>query len=485
MRETSFPAAVWRRLEVGLWVALPALASLAALVLEPKWRLFYVAAAFVAIPIALVVRDARLWLFLAGVLSAFNFTKVVAGDPTSARHAALAVGAIDIPILVMLAICFVRVTSERVEVLQHARIVRIVLLFGLAFVGWSALGAAGAPLPDVTLTQALVYVRLFLALGVVAACARDAARVRWALLGLFLALFAQCAIAGAQYVAGSSFGLYEHFEEDTATASLTRSGGTLNPTVLSEYIGVVAPLALAAAFTARRRAGAAALFAVFGAAGTASVLTLSRGGLLNIGITTCLVLAVTAPSPAVSRSRKLAVGVGILALVAVLTVCFSTSLMARIAALALEVEGEDARGAQFQQALTMIAANPLRGVGLGNYLEVMGQYGPTLPYPVHNKFLLVTAETGIPGGLLYAVPWGYALSVLARRAIDGAGAPERIFHAGFAASIFGTLLNMNTDVYGTGGAPELALFLVVGLGLASGGWQPDPRWPALQGRGGP
>ncbi|WP_176065382.1 O-antigen ligase family protein [Anaeromyxobacter diazotrophicus] len=457
-------------------VLLPALAVLPVLALEAKWRLFYAAVVFFAVPIALTVRDTRLWLFLAGAASAFNFTKILRETAPGASGESLALSALDVPLAMMLVALFLRATSGGAVRLD--RTARGVLGLGLAFVGWLGYCALGARHPDASAAQVLVYCRLLLALALVAACATDAARVRWAQAGLFLGLFAQSALAIAQRVAGSSFGLYEHFEESTAAGVFTRSGGTLNPTVLSEYIGVLAPLVLAAAFTVRRRAAAAALLALFGAAAVASAATLSRAGLVNLGLSTIAVAALALPNAAVPRSRKLFVSWALPLVALVVAAYFAHAVLARVTEVSAEVQGDDGRAAQLEQARDMILANPLTGVGPGNYVAAMGAYGPVLPYPVHNKFLLVTAESGVPGGVLYLALWALTLAAFVRRARRAAGA-ARMWHGAAAAALGATLLNMNTDVYGAGGAPELALFLVAGLGLGAWAGAGEPARQAV------
>jgi O-antigen ligase len=459
-----------RQVWSSLWLIGPAMATVPALLLDPKWSMFYLAVVVVALPAAILIRDAKLWLFVIGAASAFNFTKVIGGHPRDGvmdpRLFELKV--VDIPILALMAIAFYRASARDGEGVGLIPGARRALLVGVLFVAWILIGAISANRPDVALVQSIQYVRLMLALGFVAVCANSAERLRWGTAGLFLALGAQAAIAIAQYVAGSSFGLYAHFEEDTAIGLLTRSGGTLNPTVLSEYIGIIAPLVLANAFMARRRWISVALMALFCVAASASVLTLSRGGLLNLLLTTGIVVTAVSLHPDTSRQRKtLLVGATLLFAVA-LAGFFSRQAMARVSDFAADLDGEGSRLPQLKQALEMIVHNPLFGVGLGDYVETMGQHGPKLPYPVHNKFLLVTAETGIPGGLLYLALWTCVLVVFVRRARGGARS-GRIYAVACAAAVIGTLINMNTDVYSTGGAPELALFLLAGLGFGAAG----------------
>jgi len=442
---------------------------LPALALEPKWCLFYVAASFVLLPAAFLVGGAKLWLFLLCALSAFNFTKVVGGDALQGAPGLglLEFKAIDVPILALLSfVAFRAVTQGGGQRLGPSA--RRALAVGGLFLAWAVVGAIGASRPDVVLVQSLQYVRLLLGLALVAACASEAEDVAWGLAGLFLSLAGQTAIAVLQYLAGSSFGLYEHFEEDTAVGMLTRSGGTLNPTVLSEYIGIVAPLALAAAFASRRRWITAALIALYGAAASATVLTLSRGGIVSLALSTLVVVAWFGLRADQPRTRKAMIAAAAAGFGVVLTGLFSDQVFARFSDIAAEAEGGTGRLPQVKQALEMVVHHPLTGVGLGLYVDTMGQYGQALPYPVHNKFLGVTAETGIPGGILYLCLWLFTLGAFVRRVLDRTRG-EAILYAGGAAAVLATLVNMNTDVYSTGGAPELTLFLLAGLGLGHAG----------------
>ncbi len=451
------------------WLVVPAVAALPALMLEPKWCIFYVAAAFVLLPAAFLVDGAKLWLFVLCALSSFNFTKIAYGEARAGvpDPGVVELKAIDVPILALLSIVAFRTMSRGGAGVRLGPSARRALAVGGLFVAWTAVGAIGASRPDAVLVQSAGYARLLLALAVVAcACAGDAEDVRWGLAGLFLSLAGQSAIAVLQYIAGSSLGLYAHFEEDTAIGVLTRSGGTLNPTVLSEYIGLVAPVALATALAATRRWLTAVMLALFGAAASATVLTLSRGGIVSLALSTLIVVVWVGRRPDQPRSRKAMIAAATVGLAVIPAGLFSGEVLARFSDMAPEMEGEAARLTQMNQALGMIAQNPVHGVGLGLYMEAMGQYGPTLPYPVHNKFLGVAAETGIPGGVLYAVLWLLTLATFVRRALAPTGR-EAILYAGGMAAVVGTLVNMNTDVYSTGGAPELTLVLLAGLGLGS------------------
>lgn len=67
---------------------------------------------------------------------------------------------------------------------------------------------------------------------------------------------------------------------------------------------------------------------------------------------------------------------------------------------AIEARSVDERLRDIGIALQFIAAEPLRGVGLGNFLPAARAVAPGA-HIVHNVPLLVTAELGLPGGLLW------------------------------------------------------------------------------------
>lgn len=86
---------------------------------------------------------------------------------------------------------------------------------------------------------------------------------------------------------------------------------------------------------------------------------------------------------------------------------------------------DDYNRAQARLPMAMVALNvikdqPIKGVGLNNYTRVMHAYDRTqkwqtytFPHPVHNSYLLIAAESGIPAliaflwliGAVYARAW--------------------------------------------------------------------------------
>ena len=177
---------------------------------------------------------------------------------------------------------------------------------------------------------------------------------------------------------------------------------------------VIAPLLLCAA---KFRRWQQALFAsAIGMAVVALILTYSRGAWVAFAVMAPL-MAVAAVFILKGDDRKrLIYRFGAVALmVGLLAIPFSGKIISRLV--------DDDRGAAevriplIEVALAMIADNPVLGVGMGSYESVMRNYDETeglvtehFDWPVHNIYLHIAAETGLPGLALFL-----ALIVIAAR----------------------------------------------------------------------
>jgi O-antigen ligase len=101
--------------------------------------------------------------------------------------------------------------------------------------------------------------------------------------------------------------------------------------------------------------------------------------------------------------------------------------------------------------LSMIEAHPIRGVGANNSALVIKEYvtldmGKTWLSAIHNKYLLVWAETGIGGlltfvwFLLITIYWGWKASKSSNRFIA-------LIALGLAAAIGGHMAHLTVDVF--------------------------------------
>jgi O-antigen ligase len=111
----------------------------------------------------------------------------------------------------------------------------------------------------------------------------------------------------------------------------------------------------------------------------------------------------------------------------------------------------------------MITAHPMLGVGLNNFVVVMPQYltpdfDGTWLYVVHNKYLLVWAETGV-GGLLAFL--AFLLTTLRRgwRCWTAGHPVLSPLALGCTAAIAGDMVHMFVDVYGSRAALQQLVLL--------------------------
>ena len=113
-----------------------------------------------------------------------------------------------------------------------------------------------------------------------------------------------------------------------------------------------------------------------------------------------------------------------------------------------------------KRAIGIILDHLVCGVGLGNYM--IGIIGLGARIPVHNKFLLLTAETGLIGMLLYVLFWLFIFKLGLKRLRELTGM-ERSVALGILSAMVGTFINMQVDMYYLAGPGELALFILGGI----------------------
>jgi len=122
-------------------------------------------------------------------------------------------------------------------------------------------------------------------------------------------------------------------------------------------------------------------------------------------------------------------------------------------------------------ALETINAHPLQGVGLANYTGEMRRFDRTdlrissyYDQPVHNTFLLMAAETGIPSSALFLLILVLALLLAYRVAMRGQDEVAALGFGLFASLIGWTIHN---QVNHTAPFTETTLWVLLGLLLAA------------------
>ena len=176
---------------------------------------------------------------------------------------------------------------------------------------------------------------------------------------------------------------------------------TGNPNDLALTLNLVLPLTVALLFITKRPLWRVVLIAIIVLDLTAIVLTFSRGGFLTLALSAGIVLwRITrrvGPKYAFAAA-------GLLLLLAPLV---PSSYYARLATIT-DVEADATNSAEVRQedivvALGYIARHPVIGSGIGNNELAMNEARGARWAAVHNAYLQVGMELGLPGVILYVL----------------------------------------------------------------------------------
>jgi O-Antigen ligase len=186
------------------------------------------------------------------------------------------------------------------------------------------------------------------------------------------------------------------------------------------------------------------------------LLTGSRGAVLALGVGILVMFALRE-----SRNRGLFARIAVVVLIAFATFAvLPASLQQRLSTFSAGTNSRPAYALHIRQeyahdAVRIIKAHPVVGIGVGNYAAGSGQFGTTDP---HNVLLLQAAEGGYAFALSFLVLIGVSAFALTRmRSIDLAPVAAGVFLATFAHGL--------VDIYWVRGTPVLGWLLI---GMACG-----------------
>lgn len=268
------------------------------------------------------------------------------------------------------------------------------------------------------------------------------------------------------------------------SGGLMRIGGTIgSPNNASGYLAFMLVLACGVLLAGLKQTYKWLAAAVLALGGLALIFTFSRGGWAALALSTAVMLFFFA-----RRMRLLSwkVPLGVTAVLVLVCLPFQEAISRRLF--------EDDRNSAYSRiplmrlAFRIIEDNPVLGVGSNNFSTVMDRYLiPELRsgfvFAVHNKYLLVWAETGTLGLLAYLA---FLLGTL-RRGWQCWKFQDRLLATlGFAlaAGLAGHMLHMTVEVFN--GRPLAQLvWLTAGLltamhrmGAAPSAAEPEPALSA-------
>ena len=258
----------------------------------------------------------------------------------------------------------------------------------------------------------------------------------------------QSLIGIGQHVSGGTLGLSFFGEAKTFMEMragdflVSRVSGTMgHPNNLAGFLSMILPLNLALLFAPLSRRFKIGLVMLLILMITAVILTLSRGGWLAFVLGSLITLALCLSR----RYRRKALS---LILAVTLAVTFLVATVIFIEPLKRRLFEEDYGAARTRIPLAVVALNMIRhhpwlGVGLTNYVAAAPTYDITpeaisyeFPRPVHNEFLLIGAELGLPALALFLL----ILGILWRRLFRVGRLPEETPFPFLALGLVGALV---------------------------------------------
>jgi len=187
-------------------------------------------------------------------------------------------------------------------------------------------------------------------------------------------------------------------------------GFVLEPNAFAMMQLMLVPMLIYLISLRRRSKGIVALLSLAMLAGVASlVLSFSRGGFLGLAVLLTLVLVL-------ERRNKAVIAVGAILIVSVL-ILSPGEYWQRVESMLAFARGNRfdfsiyTRLESMKEAFRLGLANPLLGIGVGNFMFASGNM---LPFRiiVHNAFLQVFAELGVVGFLLFLAIIAYNFLVI-------------------------------------------------------------------------
>jgi O-antigen ligase len=262
----------------------------------------------------------------------------------------------------------------------------------------------------------------------------------------------QSVVGVLQYVTGGGFlkGVFgvpqTSFVEISAGSSvLSRVGGTIgHPNMLGRYLCFCITILLGYGFARINRYLGNISLATVIVAGLVLLLTMSRGSWAALGLTFIFLFYHIFRHFFGSRLKAAIAVIIFNVLLTIFTLLAFEDVHTRL--FETDYGRAKTRITMAQVAINIIRENPLTGIGLNNYTYAMNPYDHTRNWqsykwrhPVHNSYLLIAAESGLPA--LAAFIWMIAAFFMsARSVIKAIKNPMSLFVIGCMGGVLTWLL---------------------------------------------
>jgi len=229
--------------------------------------------------------------------------------------------------------------------------------------------------------------------------------LKFIIIPILAGLFLESLLGIFQHLQGGTFGmtLIGEREEMVYLPAISRVGGTLgHPNSFAAYLGFFLPLTIILFFAPIKKVYKFICGLIFLVGVSTLILTLSRGGWGAFIISLIVLFFLGLKAKLFSLRRRLSIIV--LSIILMTVVIFALQGLISTRLISDDYGAAYSRIPLMKVAMNIIRAQPFLGIGINNYSEVMQNYDNTaerisfkMPYVVHNSYLLIASEIGIPG----------------------------------------------------------------------------------------
>ncbi|XOF35366.1 MAG: O-antigen ligase family protein [Candidatus Electrothrix sp. YB6] len=362
----------------------------------------------------LVIPDReKFLLYFAALLLPINLTIHPFGFQTQPFYRPLngfQIRALDFPLALFLIFWLVRLLLKKEKIRLHLWMtVPYLIIVVCCIISW-----VGRPVEPVIRAGALFLILKNPILFLYLANNLTERRTILMLVGILLLNGAlQALIAMAQYLNGGAIGLeilgeVSVFTAEAGASSVTRVGGTIgHANKLALFLAFLIEINIAALFVSASRPIKLLRFVPLGLMCGAIMLTYSRSAWASLVLGGSI-------SMYWCRSKKTQQRILSAALVVIIVGGAAAGAIGLIPSIRNRIFGDDrGSGLEIRYHLKVICKNIIRhnywlGVGFNNYCSVIHKYDNStmgaswhFPMPVHNEYMLVAAELGVPAGIVF------------------------------------------------------------------------------------
>lgn len=297
---------------------------------------------------------------------------------------------------------------------DRPEIFRGVTLSFIIILSWGILSILWAPFPNSAVYRLMGMIEVLFLFIYAANFIKSISDLSFIVKAVSVTIGFSSIVAILQYTTNSFFGTEflggRGVQESLGYLGLSRAAGFLyGANCLALFLAIWLPLLILWAITEQSRSLRFISTASFSLGVIALILTFSRGGwlififsLLLIGI-----LSITKKFRWIYRKRRLRF-ISLGAIIIIVIMPFLRSGIQRITR--YDYGAMQSRLPLAKVAINIIRENPIKGIGIGQYLYVMRSYDDTperisitFPAPVHNIYLMLAAELGLGALLLFIV----------------------------------------------------------------------------------